>query len=291
MRHPCRLSLALAALLVVAPGCQSPGWLHDGPSAAPVATTHRGQSIGNQLVLDGDFAFPPSDPLIKDLIAQRDIINQRLGLPETDRPIYVHLFANEDSYHEHLSRRLPNYPARRALFVETSETLEVFAQRGAQEGVDLRHEVAHGYLHAAVPNLPLWLDEGLAEYFEVPRGQQGVNRPHIELLRGQVELAGWQPDLDRLEALRDVEEMTQLDYAEAWLWVHFFLTATGKKSALIQEYLTDLRQEASPEPLSQRLRKLLAHPAPAALQHLELVSLERPDRLVSVQPKRRQAED
>ena len=189
----------------------SPGWFRNASPIAADATTHRGQSIGHQLVVDGDFSFPPSDPLIRGLTEQRDIINQRLELPESDRLINVHIYADEWSYREQIARRLPKFPERRALFVETASSLDVYAYRGEHEGVDLRHEVAHGYLHAAVPNLPLWLDEGLAEYFEVPRGQGGVNRPHVELLQGQVAVAGWNPDLSRLEALVDADRMTQLD--------------------------------------------------------------------------------
>lgn len=291
MRPWSALPHALAALAASFLGCQSAGWLRDAPAVSQEATTQRGQSIGSQLVLDGDIALPPDHRLIQDLVAQRQIINQRLRLPETDRPIYVHLLADEDSYHRHLSRRLPKFPARRALFVETSDSLDVYAQWGDQVGVDLRHEVAHGYLHAAVPNLPLWLDEGLAEYFEVARGQGGVNLPHVELLRGQVNVAGWKPDMSRLDALTDIDQMTQLDYAEAWLWVHFLLHSQGERSELIQDYLADLREGRAPEPLSQRLRKLLAHPAPAVLEHLEHLSLEGANRLVSVEPKRREAEN
>jgi hypothetical protein len=68
----------------------------------------------------------------------------------------------------------PNLPRRRAFFVETDTRLSVYAYWGDRVAEDLRHEVVHGYLHAVVPHLPLWLDEGLAEYFEVPRGLSGL---------------------------------------------------------------------------------------------------------------------
>ena len=53
---------------------------------------------------------------------------------------------------------------RRAFFVETDTQLSVYAQWGDRVAEDLRHEVTHGYLHAVVPNVPLWIDEGLAEF-------------------------------------------------------------------------------------------------------------------------------
>jgi hypothetical protein len=78
-----------------------------------------------------------------------------------------------DSYGQFLSKRFPSVPSRRAFFVESDTRLAVYAHWSDRVGEDLRHEVAHGYLHSMVQGLPLWLDEGLAEYFEVPRGNNG----------------------------------------------------------------------------------------------------------------------
>ncbi len=46
---------------------------------------------------------------------------------------------------------IPSFPARRAFFVETDTRLAVYAYWGDRIAEDLRHEVAHGYLHACVP--------------------------------------------------------------------------------------------------------------------------------------------
>ena len=105
--------------------------------------------------------------------------------------------------------------------------------------------MAHGYLHASVPALPLWLDEGLAEYFEVPRGHGGLNRPHLELLSDMMEHNGWQPNLKRLERLTSAGEMEQSDYAEAWAWVYFLLNSTPERRELFTGYLADLRDEGA----------------------------------------------
>jgi len=118
---------------------------------------------------------------------------------------------------------------------------------------DLRHEVAHGYLHASVPNLPLWLDEGLAEYFEVHRGQRGLNQPHVDLLLARLDDADWQPNLTRLERLTDVSGMTQLDYAESWAWVHWMLETAPQRKTALQHQLHQLRASGDSAPLSESL--------------------------------------
>jgi hypothetical protein len=254
-------------------GCLSlPGRLESNvskPVAEATAAPRPGDPIARgQLVLHADFRLPQEHRLIDELVAERDLIAERLSLPITSEPIHVHLFADEAAYQRHVAQQFPGFPERRAIFVETDVTLAVYAHWGDSVAEDLRHEVAHGYLHAAMRNLPLWLDEGLAEYFEVGRGRRGLHRPHIEYLLGQ-QAVGWQPDLPRLEAHHSAGDMTQLDYAEAWLWVHFLLEGSGEKATLLTTYLNDLRTGQPAEPLSARLRQRLARAEPALIEHLE----------------------
>src|SRR6185295_16292773 len=100
----------------------------------------------------------------------------------SDEPIHVYLFESGPVFTEFMHAHYPSFPQRRAFFVETDTRLTVYAQWGDRVAEDLRHEVSHGYLQSIIRNLPLWLDEGLAEYFEVPRGTQGFNRPHVDEL-------------------------------------------------------------------------------------------------------------
>jgi len=225
--------------------------------------------VREQLVLHSDFPLPERHRLIDELAAQRELLSEKLHLAATDEPIHVFLFADDANYYDFLARRFPGFPSRRAIFVETDVQLAVYAHWGDHVAEDLRHEVCHGYLHAAVPHLPLWLDEGLAEYFEVGRGQHGVNRPHVELLHQQHAAGQWQPDLARLEGLTSAADMTQQDYAEAWAWVHFLLESGDDKSQLLTDYLANLQQGVSDRSLSARLAKRLASPELALVEHLE----------------------
>jgi len=125
---------------------------------------------------------------------------------------------------------------------------------------DLRHEVAHGYLHSAIPNLPLWIDEGLAEYFEVPRGYGGLNQPHVDLLSDSIERDDWKPSLKRLESLTDSSQMGQREYAESWAWVYFMLNSPPDRREILTGYLADLRLKGAAEPISARLAALNVEP-------------------------------
>jgi hypothetical protein len=111
-------------------------------------------------------------------------------------------------------------------------------------------------LHGSVASLPLWLDEGLAEYFESPHEPGGANREHLSLLMSD-EKEPWVPDLVRLEGLADVRQMSPRDYREAWAWVHFLLQGTPENRERLREYLSDLRTSApDAAPLSQRFQQV-----------------------------------
>ena len=142
---------------------------------------------------------------------------------------------------------------------------------------DLRHEISHAYLHSVVPQLPLWLDEGLAEYFEVPRGHDGLNQTQLAWLASHLEQGDWQPDVRRLERLESSFDMGQAEYAESWAWVHFLLHSGPEHRALLQGYLEQLRRDGTADPLSQWLGRAVAQPEAALAEYIrQLAAANRP---------------
>jgi hypothetical protein len=233
--------------------------------------------LKNTLVLDplivhSDFNLPPRHRLLEDLVQERTELLTKLQLPKSEEPVNIYLFETEQRFREFIKRDHPDFPDRRAFFVETDTRLAVYAQWGDHVAEDLRHEVAHGYLHAVVPNLPLWLDEGLAEYAEVPRGHGGVNRPHLRLLLEKLASFGWKPDLARLERLTSVSDMTQLDYAEAWAWVHWLMETDPARRKILQGYLEELRTIEVIPPFSVRLHGWFPQPDPLLVSHLHALA-------------------
>lgn len=250
------------AIALTLAGCQTP--FFSNPQTVPFEH----QLVRDQLVLHSDFPLPEQHRLIDELLAARSTVCDKLGLTPSDEPIHIYLFADEESYYDFLQLRFPSFQNRRAIFVETDVSLSVYAHWGDHIAEDLRHEVVHGYLHASVPNLPLWIDEGLAEYFEVARGRHGLNESHLKYLSNQKNL---QFDLVRLEQLHAAEEMTQQDYAESWAWIHFLLESGDDKRMLLTDYLADLRQNTATPSLSARLQKQLAAPELTVAEHLRML--------------------
>ena len=234
----------------------------------PLDLPDRYTIVRDQLVIHCDFEVPARHRLLDELSARREDLRRELAYASSDEPIHVYLFEDADRFHEFVREERPDFPNRRAFFVETDTRLEVYAHWGGYVGEDLRHEVTHAYLHSVLPSIPLWLDEGLAEYFEVPRGRQGLNRDHLSRVvakpavgEGGVVVTPVNPrdalyrtpDLTRLESLHSDQFLPQDDYAECWAWVHFLLQSTPEAKLLLREYLYRLHVDGSTVPLSSRM--------------------------------------
>jgi len=235
----------------------------------------RSEVIAGQLVIHADFPLAGQHRLVRELEEMRADVSQQLGLPISDEPVHLYLFENPDRYAEFVTARFPAFPSRRAFFVETDTTLSVFAAWQDRVAEDLRHETTHGYVHAVVPAVPLWLDEGIAEYFELPRTQRGRHEPHLAHLSGRIIEGTWRPDVERLEALESAAAMSQDHYAESWCWVHWLLATTPERRALLQDYLSDVRRDPATAPLSVRLRRIEPDDLPGQLcRHVERLAAD-----------------
>jgi hypothetical protein len=259
------VTLLLVAVLLASIGCAR--W-RNAPTIVPAANS----VVRDQLVIHSDWQLPSQHRMVEELCQQRWELLGKLSLPPSNEPIHIYLFDTGERYNAFMRLHYPDFPIRRAFFMETDTRLAVYAHWGDRVAEDLRHEVAHGYLHSVLRNLPLWLDEGLAEYFEVPRGHAGLNRPHVVELASRLS-TGWRPDLRRLESLASVGEMTQVHYAESWLWVHFLLETSRERQDLLRGYLGRLRGAGTAEPLSLDLRRHHPHPEGALLEYLQTLAI------------------
>lgn len=223
-----------------------------------------------QLRVHSDFELEPSHRLLNELMVQRRELANLLGIEPTDERIHVFLFEDDESYRQYMRNLHPDFPPRRALFVQTDTQLKIYASWHERVAEDLRHEVTHGYLHSVIPEIPLWLDEGLAEFFESGRQARGVHSEHVHLLKTRLDQGKWQPDLSRLEALGEAETMARLDYAESWLWVHFLLfNESFREHHLIQRHLIQLQKHGSAFKMADAVDDRLDSVESALIEHLK----------------------
>jgi Protein of unknown function (DUF1570) len=261
------LAAGLALAAVCLSGCQS---LPKTTGVLP----DRQRLVREHLTIHADFPVPRRHRLVEELILRRNDLEQAIGLSLGDEPVHVYLYSDHEAFEERLCAIQPALAGRRAVFEETDTELRVLACWGDRIAEDLRHEVTHGFLHACVPNIPLWLDEGLAEHFETPRGTNEVHRTHVELLARSFRERSWTPSLERLESIRQSADMKQLDYAEAWLWVHFLLRHSTGSRELLTTCLRQLQADGRCQPFGAALSEQLPDADLLLLEHLRQLAGE-----------------
>ncbi len=208
-----------------------------------------------------NFTLPPDSASVRELIALQRQIEETLHVrvDPGESPIEVNILSDQQAFSHFLKFYYPELPPRRAFFFAQGPRRVVYTYMGDRLEEDLRHESTHALLHASVAELPLWLDEGLAEYFEGQEVLDGLNPEHLARLPDDL-ASDWVPDLGRLEHLDDVRQMTPRDYRESWAWVHYLLHSTSENKAALLTYLYDIRNQEEPVPLSARLAR---RPVPA----------------------------
>jgi hypothetical protein len=262
-RTPRRFRAAPIVLLISLAGCATTG--DKGQSLVPTQF----QTRTGPYVVFTNYALPADDPVVKGLVALQSQFEETLGtkVDAVDQPIEVYVLNDRKMFEHFLQFYYPDLPPRRAFFIAQGPRRVVYTFKGDRLEEDIRHEATHALLHLAVGDVPLWLDEGLAEQFEVPESD-GLNREHLARIPQDLS-DGWVPDLARLEGLKTVRQMTPRDYRESWAWVHYMLFESSEGRAALLGYLGEIRNHGDIKPLSARFPAARPETRTALLKHLE----------------------
>ena len=239
----------------------------------PLVPSQNATKTGSFTIFTGK-PMAADSPAARSLAALEGEVEKQLGVrgPGQEPTVEIYVLKDRDAFSHFLTFYYPELPSRRAFFLAQGSKRVIYTFENERFEEDLRHEATHALLHEGVGDLPLWLDEGLAEYFEGPAGRQGLNPEHIARLPSDIE-KGWKPDLKRLEQLKNVKDMTPRDYREAWAWIHFLLDPANEAGrATLIAYLSDIQsRKAEAEPLSARLIRGKSLEDRALLGHIEKV--------------------
>jgi hypothetical protein len=237
---PCFLLALLSFAPAIARGAAPGGWT-DSRTLGP-------------FVIWADFPLSEVQPLLDELGQLQADLTETLGVPPATERIHVYLLRDKAAYNQFLTRNFPKVESRRALYIKENGPGMVLAHRGAELAVDLRHECTHALLHAVLPFVPLWLDEGLAKYFEAPRAQRAYGHPYLSSIPWKNGVAAV-ASAESLEKKSNLSEMGTPEYRSAWAWVHFLLHGSPQGREELVGYLADLRLGHATASLSSRLRE------------------------------------
>ena len=215
-----------------------------------------------------EFRLNRYDDMLDTIKQQQADVSATLGLKNTNRQIIINLFATKRSYLRFMAANEPLGVKRQALFIQDGDVGNVYVYRHFSFETDLRHEVTHAMLHSILPFIPLWLDEGLAEYFEVRATKRASSNCHQSRLKWATRF-GWKPNLKALESKDEAVDFTAADYRESWAWVHFMLHGPPEANRLLKGYLQAIQQQRPPGNMSVYINHMYDAPAEKLTTHLK----------------------
>ncbi|MCA9212105.1 MAG: hypothetical protein KDB27_03495 [Planctomycetales bacterium] len=199
-----------------------------------------------------NYSLQSDTKLLQQIAGLHRRLPQELEIPERDREIHVYLFSQRATYENYLARYFTDVPQRRALFIKQGGPGMVFAYRSREFATDVRHETTHAVLHNALPFVPLWIDEGLAEHYEVPAANRLKQNPHMrKVLRdaGRHKL----PSLKKLENITQLSAMGADEYRDAFAWMHFCLHGPKEARAVLRNHLHEIAEHRPPGSFAERM--------------------------------------
>ncbi|MCA8986720.1 MAG: hypothetical protein KDA78_03720 [Planctomycetaceae bacterium] len=195
-------------------------------------------------------------PPVKELADFQRYLAMALQLTLNDHPVDLVVFSSMHEYRSYIRPRHPEAISRPALFVKSNGTLTVYVVYGNDFVRNLKHEFTHATLHGSLPYLPIWVDEGLAEFFEVPQDQLGYQAHYHDNLNWRLRFRH-KVRTTELENLQGLEEMRPEHYRDCWAWIYFCLHESPESRNLLREYLGQIQEEEVVGSLLARIEQAL----------------------------------
>ncbi len=217
-------------------------------------------------VLRADTALANAPAILTQLHELQADLTETLGVLPPQDWIEIYLFRDQAAFCKYVARQFPGNESRRALFIQGRGPAMVLVFRSDALAIDLRHETTHALLDAHTTQLPLWLDEGLAEYFEESPERRVAGHPHLAAVRAGISTRDW-PSLEALERQAKLEPLELRDYQAAWAWAHYLINGPSPLQVQLRAFLAEAADGPSQRTLADRLRELDPNIERAMLLH------------------------
>ena len=197
--------------------------------------------------------FAEFDPGMRDLWKNIADVTRELrelvGVEPSGGSIQIILFRDQASYLRYLASSIPQSRQRKAIFYQNGDLFQIYTFRHAQLLTDLRHEYTHALLHQSLPYVPLWVDEGLAEFLEErPADREKSSR--LSAMRWKCR-TGWKPSLTTLEKIPSAAAMSGDNYRDSWAYVHYLLMDSDRSQNEFREFLQAISAGEAPGAFSE----------------------------------------
>ncbi|MCA9125601.1 MAG: DUF1570 domain-containing protein [Planctomycetales bacterium] len=243
-----RLHLSLCWLVAM--------WGLPSDSVAEEVRRWPSELIAGRFEIHSDFQLGDESTLVAELNGVCSDMAKLLQFTPAEAPIHIVLFETPSEYRRYMNAYFPALPQRRAIFIQDRGPGMLFAHWHAKVATDLRHEVSHALLNTQHQALPLWLDEGLAEYFEADAANRFRRNDYLHQVAGRCQ-RGYVPRLSELEQFTELEHFQDAQYRDSWSWVHFVLHRRSSTRDLLARYIQQTRAGERQLSFSRQLQQLV----------------------------------
>lgn len=187
--------------------------------------------------------------IAQDLVRMRAAVGQLTHLNVRSRlPTSVFIFANERSFAPYRELVFPRNSGNiSGVFLGGENANFILLQAGSQNGVDriIYHELTHYFVKNTIAGLPVWLNEGMAEYystFQTSGDDVHIGRPvaeHVMWLRNEQliplrELFA----VDRDSSIYNEGSRQGVFYAESWALLHYLMLGNEERRAQFSKLIS-----------------------------------------------------
>lgn len=212
------------------------------PGPWKMAERHGDAELYSEVVVDTRRIWAEIDQLTEEL-------DKNVSARPNGKPIQIVIYASQQSYLRKLATQIPQARNRKAIYYRNGDVSQVYVWNSRSLITDLRHEMTHVILHQHLPFLPLWIDEGLAEFFEETPAER-TSSARISTVKWKARM-GANPSLGDLESLPAAEEMDADAYRNSWAWCSFLLNESDESQKLLKDYLEQIHRGEAPGALSR----------------------------------------
>ncbi len=208
----------------------------------------RAPTAGNHVTLYADLSPALATRIQEE--ADRSVagIAAFLNLDPPERPAKVLLFGSRRALRRYLEKESPHQAGAAAACFVTREAHVIVLCRSWRTSETLRylrHELAHYVLTAHFYRVPPWINEGLAQFFELGPPYGRPHPPCLKRLAGQLR-GGEGQILSWVVALPEGVRFGEREYAQAWGLTHFLLTQSRYGVTAVRLYLEAVNSGADP---------------------------------------------
>jgi tetratricopeptide (TPR) repeat protein len=217
----------------------------------------------------GDVKAERLRAIASDLERFRDVLDRWTGLElGTPRPTYVFVFGRTATFRQYAIESGTKVTTGYYVGAPDADYLGIDGENAETAFGVLYHEYVHKGIAATLPSIPLWLNEGVAEFYSTFR----IVNDRVETGRPVREHVAWLAShplipLEKLFAVTDKspeyneEEKAGVFYAESWALVHMLLRGDESKKAGANTFLAAMLRgeppaEAAPRAFGTSLAEL-----------------------------------